>query len=211
MVRIAALAACLIIAMCVRRRQTLPFSIFAVLGAVALATVAWAGHGAMDDGSRGYVHITADIAHLLAAGAWVGSLTAFVLLARTPQAASLESVEILNHTSNGFARLGTLIVATLLATGVVNYLLIVGPTIDGLATSAYGVLLLAKLAMFGLMLGLASANRYLLSPQLEIAMRSGDHAGAVMTLRRSLITEASLAVIILALVAWLGVLSPPGT
>jgi len=50
-----------------------------------------------------------------------------------------------------------------------------------------------------------------LSPQLEIAMRSGDHAGAVMTLRRSLLTEASLAVVILALVAWLGVLSPPGT
>ncbi|MFX4404382.1 hypothetical protein ABTA52_18690, partial [Acinetobacter baumannii] len=32
-----------------------------------------------------------------------------------------------------------------------------------------------------------------------------------MTLRRSLLTEASLAVVILALVAWLGVLSPPGT
>ena len=89
LVRIAALAACLIIVMCVRRMPTLHFDIFAVLGAVALATVAWAGHGAMHDGSRGYVHITADIAHLLAAGAWVGSLTAFVLLARAQQAASL--------------------------------------------------------------------------------------------------------------------------
>ncbi|MEH6299152.1 copper resistance protein CopD, partial [Salmonella enterica subsp. enterica serovar Typhimurium] len=86
----------------------------------------------MDDGARGYLHLVFDIAHVLAAGAWVGAWAAFVLLASTRQGASSEAVEILSHTSNGFARLGTLIVATLLATGTFNYLLIVGPTINGL-------------------------------------------------------------------------------
>ncbi|MGR5270147.1 CopD family protein, partial [Vibrio astriarenae] len=83
----------------------------------------------------------------------VGALAAFVLLASTRQGASSEAVEILSHTSNGFARLGTLIVATLLATGTFNYLLIVGPTINGLFSTLYGRLLLIKLALFALMLG----------------------------------------------------------
>ncbi|MCP1175843.1 copper homeostasis membrane protein CopD (plasmid) [Ralstonia solanacearum] len=211
MVRLAALAGCLVVVARLRKHPAPHFGVCAGLGAVALVTVTWAGHGAMDDGARGYLHLAFDIAHVLAAGAWVGALTAFVLLASTRQAAALEAVEILSHTSNGFARLGALIVATLLSTGTFNYLLIVGPTINGLVSTLYGRLLLIKLALFALMLGLAAANRYRLSPRLEAAVRAADHASAVMALRRSLITEASLAVLILALVAWLGVLSPPGT
>ena len=211
MVRLAALAGCLVAVARLRKHPAPNFGVCAGLGAVALVTVTWAGHGAMDDGARGYLHLVFDIAHVLAAGAWVGALAAFVLLASTRQGASSEAVEILSHTSNGFARLGTLIVATLLATGTFNYLLIVGPTINGLFSTLYGRLLLIKLALFALMLGLAAANRYRLSPRLEAAVRAADHASAVMALRRSLVTEASLAVLILALVAWLGVLSPPGT
>jgi putative copper resistance protein D len=94
---------------------------------------------------------------------------------------------------------------------VFNYWLIVGPTLDGLFSSLYGRLLLLKLALFGAMLGLAAANRYRLSPQLETALDVGDHSDAVIALRRSLCMEAGLAVVILAAVAWLGVLSPPGT
>lgn len=211
MARLAALSGCLVAVARLGKHPAPPFGACAGLGAVALVTVTWAGHGAMDDGARGYLHLVFDIAHVLAAGAWVGALTAFVLLASTRQAASSEAVEILSHTSNGFARLGTLIVATLLSTGTFNYLLIVGPTINGLFSTLYGRLLLIKLALFALMLGLAAANRYRLSPRLEAAVRAADHAYAVMALRRSLVMETGLAVLILALVAWLGVLSPPGT
>ncbi|MGF2508145.1 CopD family protein, partial [Ralstonia pseudosolanacearum] len=116
----------------------------------------------------------------------------------------------LSGVSSGFAGLGTLIVATLAVTGAANYLLIVGPTVEGLFTTVYGGLLLAKLAVFALMLGLAAANRFRLSPRLAAAVRSGDPAGAVSALRASLIAEACLGGIILGLVAWLGVLSPPG-
>ncbi|WP_420070602.1 hypothetical protein [Cupriavidus gilardii] len=56
----------------------------------------------------------------------------------------------------------------------------------------------------------AAANRFHLSPRLERAMRSGDHAGAVRSLRRSLMMETSAAALILALVASLGILSPVG-
>lgn len=108
-----------------------PLSVPSAFGAVALATLAWAGHGAMDDGMRGAFHLVIDIAHLLAAGAWVGALVAFVMLASAARGASPEAVDLFGRASNGFARIGTLIVATLAVTGVVNYFLIAGPTLDG--------------------------------------------------------------------------------
>jgi len=209
--RIVVLLAALALIAALRTRPALRFGALAALGAVALATVAWAGHGAMDDGTRGGLHLASDIAHLLAAGAWVGALFAFVVLSNGARGASSEVADLLGRASNGFAHIGTVIVATLVLTGAINYLLIVGPTADGLLTTAYGGLLVAKLALFALMLVLAAANRYRLSPRLAGALKDGNHAGAVAALRQSLLTETCLAILILALVAWLGVLSPAGT
>lgn len=210
MVRVAVLLAALACLAVLGNRPALRFGMASALGAVALTTIAWAGHGVMDDGTRGALHLVVDIAHLVAAGAWVGALVAFVVLATKARAFSPEAADLLGRTSNGFARIGTVIVATLVVTGGVNYVLIVGPTVDGLVTTAYGRLLLAKLALFVLMLALAAANRYRLSPRLERALKDGDPIEAVLALRRSLMTEATLAVVILVLVAWLGVLSPAG-
>lgn len=201
-VRMAALAACLSAVAVLRRRPTARFAVLAALGATALATLTWSGHGAMDDGARGVLHAASDIAHLLAAGAWVGALAAFVLLSSALQMSAPGAVAMLSRASNGFAGLGTVSVA--------NYLFIVGPTVDGLITTAYGGLLLAKLALVALMLGLAAANRFRLSPRLAAAVRSADEAGAVRALRASLVTEACIGVLILGLVAWLGGLSPAG-
>lgn len=201
-VRMAALAACLSAVAVLRRRPTARFAVLAALGATALATLTWSGHGAMDDGARGVLHAASDIAHLLAAGAWVGALAAFVLLSSALQMSAPGAVAMLSRASNGFAGLGTVSVA--------NYLFIVGPTVDGLITTAYGGLLLAKLALVALMLGLAAANRFRLSPRLAAAVRSADEAGAVRALRASLVTEACIGVLILGLVAWLGGLSRLG-
>ena len=52
----------------------------AIAAAVALASLAWSGHGAASEGFRGTVHLVADIVHLLAAGVWVGPLFALGLL-----------------------------------------------------------------------------------------------------------------------------------
>ena len=96
----------------------------------------------------------------------------------------------------------------LVATGVVNYVFVAGPMFDPLFTMPYGWLLLGKLTLFALMLALAAGNRYRLSPRLAAAIRTGDYTGAIKTLRTSLLAETCLAVLILALVAWLGMLSP---
>lgn len=172
------------------------FTPVALLAAVASATLAWNGHGAMEEGVAGRLHLIADIVHLLAAGAWIGALAVFVTLAvrRSPQAAGALA---------DFAGMGTAIVAAIVLTGIVNAAMLVG--IDGLArlgTSLYGQLLLAKLALFALMLALAAANRFVLTPRLTA---SGD----LRALRISLSTEFAAGVLIVLLIGWAGTLEPP--
>ena len=208
-IRILALALCILIAL-VKFNPTFRFVAMSASSGVALATLAWAGHGAMDDGMRGYVHLASDIFHLWAAGAWVGALLAFLILATSRANATQDTVAILSRTSNGFAHIGTLIVFVLAASGVVNYVLIAGPSLDPLVSTLYGQLLLGKLMLVLGMLALAAANRFRLSPSLEASLTSGNHAQAVAKLRQSLFMEATLAVLVLASVAWLGILSPKG-
>ena len=207
-VRMIALAMCLVAMPALRSRPATRLPALTCGGAVALASLAWTGHGAMDEGGRGYLHLLSDVLHLLAAGAWVGALVAFVMLSFERERADGRSVETLNRTASGFAEIGTTIVATLVVTGAINYVLIVGPTIDALVTTVYGRLLGAKLVLFGGMLGLAAANRYALSPRLEAALRVANFGRAARMLRRSLWTEAGLALLVLGLVAWLGLLAP---
>ena len=48
--------------------------------AATLASLAWAGHGGATPGRPGELHLAADMLHLLAAGAWVGTLIPLALL-----------------------------------------------------------------------------------------------------------------------------------
>lgn len=173
-------------------------------GAVALATLAWAGHGAMDEGSRRNWHFITDFLHLWAAGGWVGALAAFALLLRQAE----PGLAVLARTLTGFETAGAVIVVVISVTGVVNYLFIVGPSVEGLLDSTYGQLLALKLILFAAMLVFAALNRFHLSPLLEQARQSGEHGVAVKALRRSMVLEFAVAVVILGLVAWLGTLSP---
>lgn len=204
--RLGALILCVLVGIFARTQQKFRLGVFSIAGGIALSTLAWGGHGAMDEGVRRYVHLTSDIAHLIAAGAWAGALLAFLLLSQPT--ATPGNVALLNRTSNGFAQVGTAIVLTLVITGTVNYLLIVDASVPDMSLTSYGGLLVAKLGLFGTMLALAAANRFYLSPRLEHAVRTGDHAIAVLTLRRSLMFESTAATLILLLVAALGVLSP---
>ncbi|MGH7115974.1 MAG: hypothetical protein ACREE9_15975, partial [Stellaceae bacterium] len=49
------------------------------LAAGMLGSLAWAGHGGATPGRPGELHLAADILHLLAAGAWLGSLCPLAL------------------------------------------------------------------------------------------------------------------------------------
>jgi len=177
-------------------------------GAIALASLAWSGHGAMDEGSRRYWHFITDILHLLAAGAWLGGLIAFALLSRINALQSEERIRLLVRAVKRFEWVGAVIVIVITVTGIVNYLFIVGPELDEVFLSTYGILLFIKVGLFAGMLVLAALNRFHLGPLLERSLQDRQYQVAANALRRSVVVELAAAVLIVGLVAWLGTLSP---
>jgi putative copper resistance protein D len=204
--RMVALAACLIGMLRFHNAPTQGCLIVSLGGGIALGSLAWGGHGAMDEGVRGFLHFTADILHLLAAGVWVGALAFFLLLAK--KGSNQKHFAVLARTSVGFAAVGTAVVATLVATGSINFYLIAGTNVSLLFQSAYGRLLLLKLMLFAGMLLMAALNRYRLAPRIDSAVLMGDTQAACVAMKRSLNIEFSLAIAILFLVAIFGLLTP---
>lgn len=180
------------------------------LGAVILATFAWTGHGAAEEGVAGLIHAAADVLHLLAAGVWLGALIALtMLLARTRPMDDRASLEPLHEALKVFSGIGSAVVAVILATGLVNSWFLVGPDrILSMANSTYGLLLLVKLGLFVAMLGLAAMNRFFLTPALAQGLAHDDPAPAVAKLRRSVLVETAAGVAIMILVGVLGTLAP---
>ena len=139
--------------------------------------------------------------------------------ARTPPvcvgcccAGSLERLLLIHRALRDFFVVGTATVAVLVVTGGINSWVLVGPErLFALFTTSYGWALLAKLAVFAVMLGLAAANRYRLTPASGASLDGGDRHALLPALRRSLLVETGCAVVILALVAWLGLLEPPAS
>lgn len=202
---VAALAACL--ALRPGPRLWMALSGF---GAVILATFAWTGHGAAEEGTAGLIHAAADVLHLLAAGVWLGALVALaILLARTRQTDDRASLEPLHDALKGFSGVGSAVVAVILATGLVNSWFLVGPDrILSMADSTYGLLLLVKLGLFVAMLGLAALNRFVLTPALEKGLAHDDPAPAIAILRRTVLVETTAGVAIMILIGVLGTLAP---
>lgn len=172
-----------------------------LLAGVALGSLAWTGHGAAGEGTLGNLLLIGDIVHLFAAAAWLGALIALsnMVLGSTDVLASQQALD-------RFATAGTVIVVTIVATGLLNSALVIGwPGLAVLPDTRYGQLLLLKLALFVGMLALAALNRFRLTPALA--------SGVPVTrsrLRRSLALETAAAVAILALVSWFGTLEPAG-
>lgn len=182
--------------------------VIAALAVVALGSLAWSGHAGASEAALGWVHRLSDVVHLVAGAIWIAALVMFarILLfdfeAPGALAAALTALE-------RFSGIGAIIVGAILVTGSINLLAIVG--IDGLLATfatAYGRLLLLKIALFVAMLGLAGLNRWRLVPDIRARLGGGDEVTTVRRLRRTIMAETTLAFLILAAVAILGTLSP---
>jgi putative copper resistance protein D len=170
------------------------------LSGFLLASLALTGHANMDEGTRGVLHILNDALHVLAGGAWLGSLLALPgCLARLRDPAfSTEAKTALRR----FSSAGHLAVALVIATGIVNIVLVLQrwPTDF---TSAYQMLLATKIAFVAGMTGLALMNRYILVPRM---LTQPDRA--IMQIRNGTYGELALGAGVLAFVAYLGILDP---
>jgi len=210
--RMAALFGTLVVAVAMGQRKPSAWLVLVSLGsAIALASLAWTGHGAASEGAAGTRHLIADIVHLLAAGAWIGALAALgALLFRPAHSMSGDHFRLTHQAFEGFSLIGTAIVALIVVSGLWNSWMLVGPEhLLSMSSTLYGQLLIAKLALFGVMLVLAAANRFRLTPAFNQAIKNGGTLAVISRLRRSLIFEVSAAILILGLVAWLGTLEPP--
>jgi len=207
----AAISAALLLTLCALSPSRAVWLLCAAGGTAICASLAWMGHGAATEGPAGMVHLLADIIHAIAAAAWIGALVGFVLLLLNRRAAGMDN--ILYQSLHRFSGIGTLAVALLVATGVVNSWFLIGPDRLGDAwATPYGRILIAKLTAFAGMLVLAALNRYRLTPALGNALTLGSPPfDALLRLKRSLLLETGGAILVLVLVAWLGTLAPVTT
>lgn len=165
--------------------------------AAAAVSLGLAGHAAASGLAW---RLTADLAHLVAAGLWLGALP---LLASALRAENLDP-EAKFSVVRRFSRLGVACVATLLFSGLLNAspLGFSGARWWG---SDYGRLLLVKITLFGVMLGLAAYNRLRLTPRLT----GCDGRGAARALRASIAAELVVGALTIAVVGVLGATMPP--
>jgi putative copper export protein/mono/diheme cytochrome c family protein len=178
--------------------------VVAVLAAGLLGALALMGHGGATPGQAGVIHLVADVAHAIAAGVWVGALLPLaLLLAAARGAGDIPALAAAREATRRFSNLGVASVATLLATGIINTIFLVG-TVPALLGTPYGQLLLLKIILFLAMAAIASVNRLKLTPRLF----AGSAATALWQLRRNALIEAALGLVIIAIVGALGTIPP---
>jgi putative copper resistance protein D len=193
-----ALLAMLLIMAAAAIRPPAPFLL--LLSGGALATLALAGHAAMDEGSRAVGHTINHAVHVLAAAAWVGSLVpVLICLAALRDPAQHDKAAV---ALRRFSIMGHIAVALMVGTGAVDLVLVLG----GLPVhwaSPYQVLLAIKIALVAVMIVLALINGYVLMPGIE----SGKDT-AIRLMRRQTVAELALAAGVIGLVAVFGMLDP---
>jgi putative copper export protein/mono/diheme cytochrome c family protein len=136
-------------------------AVAAVLAGTAVGLEAGLGHGVSMGGSLGLALGTAEVLHLVSAGAWLGALPGLLLLiGPLDQAAAIGMV-------NRFSRFGFACVLVLAATIVIQSWELMGG-LPGLVGTDYGRIALVKLCLFFVLLAIAALNRFRLTP----AMRS---------------------------------------
>lgn len=192
-----------------RRSNEHPDWTIMLLAALLLVSLALVGHTNTSDGVLWVVHMGADGAHLLAAGAWSGGLLALAyLLVLARRCPSAEHTAHAVATLARFSGVGYTAVATLIGSGLVNAWVLVGSP-ERLITTQYGQLLLVKVCLLGGMLALAAQNRIRLVPALQRSKRGSMPAEAPLhKIRRNVLIEQTLALVIVLIVGWLGTLQP---
>ncbi len=135
--------------------------------------------------------------HLAAAAFWLGSLFPLFVIVRAKPAAEAAAVV------RRFSRLAVIAVAMIVVSGAVTTVVQVG-SVEAFFSTAYGNRLLWKLVAFGVLLAIAAFNKFVLTPRL----RRGDISSA-KGMRRSILAESFLYLLILVAAASLTTVEPP--
>lgn len=163
-----------------------------VLAGLSLALLIEQGHAAATDDIVLPLLIAV---HVIAAGAWLGALVPLLLFVHLfPDSAAIAA--------RRFSGLGLVAVVALFATAWVQSLYLIGD-VGGWFGTTYGIVAIGKTVLFALLLLIAAANRFILTPKLEGARASRT------ALLISIGIETAVALVLVAAAVVLATL-PPG-
>ena len=192
-----ALASALVVAAILAPRDR--WTTIVVLSGLVLASLALVGHASMQTGVEGVLHRANHAVHLLTTGVWIGELVPFVMCLDVYAKNSLRSDAV--AAMMRFSFWGHFVVATIVATGVVNVALTSGRA-PLPPTTPYRVLLDVKIGVVAIMIGLAVVNRYV----LVLRLRSSPMA--LPALRTISIVNVGLGTVVVGLVSVFALLDP---
>ena len=137
--------------------------------------------------------------HLLSAAVWLGGLPALIAVLWKAYRSREESWAAFSwEAARSFSPLGVASVGALLMSGIINTYLLVGG-IPALLGTAYGRVLLIKIALFFAMVGIAAVNKVWLTPALNAG--SGSQAAydfhPILLLLRSVLIESVAGLVVL--------------
>jgi copper transport protein len=191
-----------------------------VLVAALVVTPALSGHAAA--GSEAAVGAVVGVLHFSAAAVWFGGvvLLGTCVLPR-PDVSMLQAVA-------RFSSVAFMAMVVIVVTGMMQSWRQVG-SLQALGHTAYGRLLVAKVAVFLLLIAVAGRSRVLVQRKLMARALVGARApdrqtgdtmrpdlsddadnGSLWLLRRLVLAEVIIAVVVLAVTALLGIATPPG-
>jgi copper transport protein len=168
----------------------------AIIAALAL-TAPLAGHSG-GESPRGLL-VPVDTVHVLSMSSWLGGLV--LLLVAVPMAVRAlggrERIVLTAAVVGRFSRLAVVAVGLLLLSGIVQSVVLVG-AFDALVETAYGRLVLVKIALFLGLVSLGAYNQRRLLPRLRLVADGAEESQrAAALLRRSVAFEVGLALIVL--------------
>lgn len=162
--------------------------------AVAVVAQSWMGHPAAADDAW---LLGASMAHVLAAGAWLGALIPlFLVIKALPGAGAARA-------SGYFSWIGQLAVLVLAVTAWLQGVPLIGNE-AGLIGTQYGQIASFKLVLFGLLLLFAVVNRFKLTPGLD----GSDAAQAKRHLTVSIAIETVIGLVVVLAACWLATGTP---
>ncbi|MDA8252675.1 MAG: CopD family protein [Rhodospirillales bacterium] len=177
-----------------RRRGT---ATAAIIAGVAVVLEAGLGHGPAMGGGEGVIMSVSLVLHLLASGAWLGTLIPLLILIDALPPADARDL------ASRFSTLGTICVLVLATTAAIQGWDLVGG-IAALFGTPYGRVAFAKLLLFITLLAFAAANRFRFTPTL---IGSGARRAAT-GLRWSILAETLIGLFVVVLAGILANLPP---
>jgi copper transport protein len=192
------------------RRPALAFGALALPVAFLLVSPALAGHASTQDPS--WVLLPANVVHITAMSVWLGGLAALAaaLPAATRVLAPAEKSRLLAASLLRFSPLALGCVIALVAGGVIQAIVYIGP-LSELVETAFGRAVLIKAALLLGLVALGAVNRQRLVPALRRLADRGERPGrSGLLLRRTVRAEVALIVVVLGVTAALVSYAPPG-